>query len=71
MSEAEVTASELRVNGERCKLTGAIELPRPKPEAMVFSFAIPLSLLRRGYNVVEFHPKQACKIVWVEIALAA
>lgn len=69
MSEAEVAASELRVNGELCKLTGSIELPRPKPEAPVFRFEIPLSLLRRGYNVVEFHPRSACKIVWVEIAM--
>ncbi|HEX4947990.1 MAG TPA: hypothetical protein VFZ34_15060 [Blastocatellia bacterium] len=71
MSEAEVKASELRVNGVLCQLAGAIDLPRPKPESSVFRFAIPLSLLRRGYNVVEFHPKSAGKIVWVEIAMEA
>ncbi|MFN7927741.1 MAG: hypothetical protein U0Y68_07315 [Blastocatellia bacterium] len=71
IAETAVAASELRVNGERCQLTGAIELPRPKPEALVFRFAVPLSLLRRGYNVIEFHPQQACKIVWVEIAMEA
>lgn len=71
MSEAEVKGSELRVNGELCKLTGAIDLPRPKPEAPAFRFEVPLPSLRRGYNVIEVHPQQGCKIVWVEIALEA
>lgn len=69
IAEAAVSASELRVNGTPCKLAGAVDVPRPKPEAPVFRWEIPLSLLRRGYNVIEFHPQQTGRIVWVEIAL--
>ncbi len=69
ISESDVASSELRVNGELCKWTGSVELQRPKPEAPVFSFEVPPSLLRHGYNVLEIRLKSACKIVWVEIAI--
>ena len=69
ISASDIANSELRVNGEICKLTSAVELQKPKPEAPVYSFEIPRMLLKRGYNVIEMRPHQACKVVWVEIAI--
>ncbi len=69
LSASEVLKSEIRVNGEICKLTGTAKLPKPKPESPVYKFAIPNALMNRGYNVIEFSSTQNCQIVWVEIAL--
>ncbi len=69
ITDAELAASEFRVNGEACKFNGKIELKTPKPESPVYSFPIPLDRLKRGNNVIEFAPKRDCQIVWVEIAI--
>ena len=69
IAELEVAASELRINGEVCKLGGKVELKPPKPESSVYSFTIPQALLTRGHNVIEFTPKRDCQIDWVEISL--
>ncbi|MFN0107249.1 MAG: hypothetical protein ACKVZH_00220 [Blastocatellia bacterium] len=68
-NEADAIASEVRINGEACKFGGKEELKTPKPESAVFSFPIPLALLRRGYNVIEFAPKRDCRIDWVETSV--
>ena len=68
LTEADVANCEVRLNGEACKLSGKIELKTPKPESPVYSFPVPLTMLQRGYNVIEFAPKRDCRIAWVEIA---
>ncbi len=69
ISEDDVRQSVIRVNGEICPLTGSPELPKPKPEAPVYKFAIQRKLLNRGYNLIEINPKQNCQIIWAEIAI--
>lgn len=71
MTETDLAASELRLNGEACKFSGKVQLKTPKPESAVFSFSIPLTLLRREYNVIEFAPKRDCRIDWVEISIGS
>jgi len=68
-SEEEVKDWEVRVNGERCIFEGAPQLEKPKSAKPTFGFAVPTSLLNRGYNLIEVAPKEQGKIVWVEIAL--
>ena len=69
LTEADVQTAEVRVNGEACRLVGKAELKNPKPESPVFRFAIPRTLLNRGYNLIEFVAKRNCQIVWAEIAV--
>jgi hypothetical protein len=68
-SEEEVKNWEVRVNGERCAFEDVRHLQKPKSNKPTFGFAVPLSLLNRGYNLIEVAPKEHGKIVWVEIAL--
>ena len=70
LTEADVANCEVRLNGEACKFGGKIELKTPKPESPVYSFPVPLTMLQRGYNVIEFASKRDCRITWVEIAFA-
>lgn len=69
LTEAEVKTAEVRVNQEICSLAGRAELKAPKPEAPVYRFVIPRTLLNRGYNVIEFVARRNCQIVWAEIAV--
>ncbi|MDX2042304.1 MAG: hypothetical protein SF097_13705 [Acidobacteriota bacterium] len=69
LTEADVLSAEVRINGEICQSAGRAELKAPKPEAPVFRFAIPRTLLNRGYNLIEFTAKRDCQIVWAEIAI--
>lgn len=71
ITEADLAASEFRFNGETCKFSGKAELKIPKPESPVYSFPIPLTALRRGYNVIEFAAKRDCRVDWVEISIEA
>ena len=59
----------VRINGEICPLSGKADWSKPKPEAPVYKFAIPRTLLNRGYNLIEISPKQNCQIVWAEISI--
>ena len=69
MTAADMAAADLRLNGERLSPIGPVELPRPRPDSPVFGFEIPPRALRRGYNLLEFHPERDCEIGWVEIAI--
>jgi hypothetical protein len=68
-SEEEVKNWEVRVNGERCAFEDVRRLEKPKSDKPTFGFAVPTSVLNRGYNLIEVAPKGQGKIVWVEIAL--
>ena len=69
ISEEVVKQSVIRINGEICPLTGVAELPKPKPDVPVYQFAIPRTLMNRGYNVIEISPKENCQVVWTEIGI--
>jgi len=57
---------EVRVNGEVCRPLGPIELPNPRPPFPTYGFAVPLSAVNRGYNLIEASPKRSVSIGWVE-----
>ncbi|MFN0119749.1 MAG: hypothetical protein ACKV2V_04530 [Blastocatellia bacterium] len=71
LSEADVRASEIRVNGDLVTLGGAADLKKPRPESPVWRFALTREMLNRGYNLIEFKPARACQVTWVEIAMEA
>lgn len=69
LTEADVQAAEVRVNQEVCRFVGKADLSNPKPDSPVYRFAVPRTLLNRGYNVIEFVAKRNCQVVWAEIAV--
>ncbi|MFH1006657.1 MAG: hypothetical protein V1800_04030, partial [Candidatus Latescibacterota bacterium] len=67
--EYTVTADsiELRLNGELCSFTGAVQLERPKPVFPVYGYRVPAGTMKRGYNLIELVPAGDLTVGWVEI----
>ncbi len=60
----------VRINGTECGPGRVVEPGKPiSPVAPTYGFAVPVSALARGYNVVEVNSERAGKVVWVEVAV--
>jgi hypothetical protein len=60
---------EVRLNGERCELSGPLELPAPAPDFPVYGFAVPLTAVKQGYNLLAVLAQKKLTIGWVELRM--
>jgi hypothetical protein len=60
---------EVRVNGEVCEFIGEVNLPEPRPDFRVYGFAAPVSVMNRGYNLIEVAARRDVEIGWVEFCV--
>jgi len=60
---------EVRVNGEVCRFMGPADLPEPRPDFSAYGFAVPLSAMNRGYNLIEASPQREITFGWVEFSI--
>lgn len=58
---------EVRVNGEVCEYVGRATLPKPDVPFPVHAYAVPLSSVQRGRNLVEAMSRAELTIGWVEL----
>lgn len=70
-SEDQVKAWDVRVNGEPCAYAGLVKPKYSRPDDPMFEFAVPLSAMNRGYNLIELSPKAVAEVIWVEMAMGA
>ncbi len=69
-ADLSATVPEARVNGEPCPYEGMVQLPKPSPDCPACTYAIPLSTLQRGYNVIEVLARADTRITWVELDIS-
>lgn len=60
---------EVRVNGELCDFAGPVDLAPPRPTCPICGYAVPLSAMKRGYNLVEIMPANQLTFGWVEFQI--
>ena len=58
---------EVRVNGEPCEFKGKMAVTKPISIHPMYGYSIPLSAMKRGYNVIELKANEEIRIGWVEI----
>jgi len=59
------------VNGNPCEYAGpqADDISKPRPDAPLHVFSVPLAVMQRGYNVIDVQSPESVKVVWVEFSL--
>jgi len=55
------------VNGELTQHARLVDPPRPRPDFTTYGFTVPLSAMKRGYNVIELLSTNEIEIGWVEV----
>jgi hypothetical protein len=60
---------QVQVNGELCHFQGLAEPASPRPSCRLFRYAVALSALNDGYNLVEVLAAERVTFGWVEFAL--
>jgi hypothetical protein len=75
-ADADFSVEQLQVyvNGEACGAGQPVELPKPKPEGQAYSFAVPTSALKDGYQMIDFNSvggndQAKTMIQWVELRI--
>lgn len=63
-------AYEVRVNGTLTQYAEPVSVRVPDTPMKLLGFRVPNSALQEGYNLIEIHPAESCRIVWAEINLA-
>jgi hypothetical protein len=61
---------EVRVNGVLAQFAKPAEVKIPDTPMHLLAFLVPESALQDGYNLVEIHPAEKCRIVWAEMNIA-
>jgi len=62
-------SAEIWVNGELCEFVGLLDLTPPRPACPVYGFEVPLSAMKRGYNLIEVLPVKELVIGWLEFQI--
>lgn len=57
------------VNGTPASFAGLTDLPMPHPDFPTYAFTVPVSALKRGYNMVMLIPSTEIVIGWVELSI--
>lgn len=60
---------EVYVNGKAVTFDGPADLPMPHPGFPTFKFRVPVSVMKRGYNMAVLTSKENITIGWVEIMI--
>ena len=68
-SAIEEKTMKVRINGEPCDFVGSIHLSNPTPDFPVYGFDVPLSAVKRGYNLIETVCQKKITVGWVELKI--
>ena len=72
-SDFSVEHLQVYLNGEACGAGKPVELPMPKPEGQAYSYALPTSAMKDGFQMIDFvsvaDQDQALTIQWVELRI--
>ncbi len=68
-----ITSETIKVyiNGHIVTLEGHTEMPMPRPGFPLHKFNVPLSFMKRGYNMIVLTSTEKITIGWVEIVVEA
>ena len=61
---------EVRVNGALAQYATPADVRVPDTPMHLLAFLVPDSALQDGYNLVEIHPAEKCRIVWAEFNIS-